>query len=214
MEQMRERVARIIDPSTWAVLDSYLADAKRKYAKSSAGYDPEAFKDRRSLVKATEIEALMQPEIDRRVAEERAKQQTIADALWNAETALSVFEDQLYDRLGGDAVEPFSHIGHDHYDRSIEIYDLCKSVTLSDDDRAFIHAAGFATIYTDRKGDPDLSVKMRRKERAKLLERLREPSEAMVSAGYLSIYDTSGDTKPEEVWQAMLAQYEKEVGDA
>ena len=73
MTDMREAVARIIDPSTWAVLDSYLADAKRKYAKSNAGYDPEAFKDRKSLAKAAEIEALMQPEIDRRVAEERAK---------------------------------------------------------------------------------------------------------------------------------------------
>lgn len=50
-------------------------------------------------------------------------------------------------------------------------------------------------------------------EKAALLERLREPSEAMVSAGYLSIYDTSGDTKPEEVWQAMLAQFEKENSD-
>ncbi len=54
-------------------------------------------------------------------------------------------------------------------------------------------------------------------ERAKLLERLREPSEGMLSAGgdvpcddYISggvIYSTTAETRA--VWQAMLAQFEK-----
>jgi hypothetical protein len=50
-----EVVARMIDPSSWRVFDSYLADAKRKYAKENAGYDPAAFKDKRSMVAATAI---------------------------------------------------------------------------------------------------------------------------------------------------------------
>ena len=55
MTDMREAVARMIDPSTWAGLDSYLADVKRKYAKSNAGYDPDKFKDRKSLAIADAI---------------------------------------------------------------------------------------------------------------------------------------------------------------
>lgn len=54
----REAVARIIDPSKWRVLDSYLADVKRKYRGKDAAYDPEAFKDKESLAKADAILAL------------------------------------------------------------------------------------------------------------------------------------------------------------
>jgi hypothetical protein len=46
----REELARIIDPSSWLVLDSYLAEVKRKHPNS--GYDPDNFKDRESLAKA------------------------------------------------------------------------------------------------------------------------------------------------------------------
>ena len=55
-------------------------------------------------------------------------------------------------------------------------------------------------------------------EKARLLERLREPSEGMLSAGgdvpcddYISgdvIYSTTAETRG--VWKAMLAQFEKE----
>ena len=54
----REQIARLIDPSSWRVLDSYLEQAKRKYAGQDAGYDPEAFKDRASLAIAAQIMAL------------------------------------------------------------------------------------------------------------------------------------------------------------
>lgn len=50
-----EAVARMIDPGTWRVLDSYLADVKRKYRGQDAGYDPEAFRDKKSLKLAREI---------------------------------------------------------------------------------------------------------------------------------------------------------------
>lgn len=53
-----EAVARIIDPSRWAALDSYLADMRRKLAGKDAGYDPDSFKDKDSLAKAAAIMAL------------------------------------------------------------------------------------------------------------------------------------------------------------
>ena len=53
-----EQIARIVDPSSWRVLDSYLEQAKRKYAGQDAGYDPEAFRDRASLAIAAQIIAL------------------------------------------------------------------------------------------------------------------------------------------------------------
>ena len=54
----REEMARIIDPTTWQVMDDYLDATKRKWVRLHAGYDPEAFKDRRSLAKADAILAL------------------------------------------------------------------------------------------------------------------------------------------------------------
>jgi len=54
-----EQIARIIDPSRWSVLDSYLADTQRKYGDVHAGYDPASFKDQISLAKADEILALI-----------------------------------------------------------------------------------------------------------------------------------------------------------
>lgn len=50
-----ETIARIIDPSRWAVMDSYLAETKRKLAGKDAGYDPDNFKDKASLTKAAAI---------------------------------------------------------------------------------------------------------------------------------------------------------------
>lgn len=54
-----EAVARIIDPSSWRVFDTYLADVKRKYAGQDAAYDPEAFKDKASIAKARAIVTLI-----------------------------------------------------------------------------------------------------------------------------------------------------------
>lgn len=52
MTPLVETVARIIDPSKWAVLDIYLADMLRKYKGEHIGYDPEPFKDKASMAKA------------------------------------------------------------------------------------------------------------------------------------------------------------------
>ena len=60
-QTLREQVARLIDPSSWRVMDSYLEQAKRKYAGQDAGYDPDAFKDSASLARADAILALVQP---------------------------------------------------------------------------------------------------------------------------------------------------------
>lgn len=47
-----ERMARAIDPSAWRVFDGYLADVKRKYKGEDGAYDPERFKDRRSIAQS------------------------------------------------------------------------------------------------------------------------------------------------------------------
>lgn len=49
---LREDVARMIDPSSWRVMDSYLATAKRI---PRAGLDLDNFKDRASLALADRI---------------------------------------------------------------------------------------------------------------------------------------------------------------
>jgi hypothetical protein len=54
-EGVVEAIARLIDPGSWVVLDSYLAEMLRKYKGENAGYNPEAFKDRLSMAKAREI---------------------------------------------------------------------------------------------------------------------------------------------------------------
>jgi hypothetical protein len=59
LEKAEEGVARIIDPSSWRVFDGYLADMKRKYGHLNAAYDPESFRDKRSLAKAREIIAFL-----------------------------------------------------------------------------------------------------------------------------------------------------------
>ena len=48
-----EAVARAIAPRSWEVMDGYLAALLRKYKGENAGYDPEAFKDKKSMMLAT-----------------------------------------------------------------------------------------------------------------------------------------------------------------
>lgn len=97
-----------------------------------------------------------------------------ATRLWDAEHEFSVFEDALYERLGGDAVEPFDYLGHDHYDRSLEIYGMKPSVELSDDDRTFIKREGFTKIYHDRKGSPERCTLKERRHYAATIQSLRD----------------------------------------
>ena len=47
-----ERVARVIAPGHWQVMDSYLAETKRKYAGQNAAYDPDQFKHKESMATA------------------------------------------------------------------------------------------------------------------------------------------------------------------
>ena len=53
----RETIARMINPSSWRVMDSYLADVKRKHP--NGGYDPDNFQDRESLALADQIIAML-----------------------------------------------------------------------------------------------------------------------------------------------------------
>ena len=48
-DEMVENVARIIDPDAWAVMDRYLGEVLRL---KNSGYDPDNFKDKKSMIKA------------------------------------------------------------------------------------------------------------------------------------------------------------------
>lgn len=50
-----ERVARIIDPSSWEVMDSYLQRMLHKYRGQDVLYDTDKFKHKESMAKAREI---------------------------------------------------------------------------------------------------------------------------------------------------------------
>ena len=57
MTELREQIARVIDPSSWRVFDSELERVKRHHP--NGGYDPDNFKDRISLAQADRIIALL-----------------------------------------------------------------------------------------------------------------------------------------------------------
>ena len=59
----KEQAARIIDPASWAVMDSYLKQMLRKYKGQNIGYDPEAFKHKESMAIATALWPLVQQAI-------------------------------------------------------------------------------------------------------------------------------------------------------
>lgn len=59
-----ERVARIINPGSWAVMDGYLADMKRKYRGQNVAYDPDNFKHKGSMATARAAIAAMQESRD------------------------------------------------------------------------------------------------------------------------------------------------------
>lgn len=48
-DELIEAMARIIDPSSWRVMDGYLAQMLRKYKGEHIGYDPDAFKHKESM---------------------------------------------------------------------------------------------------------------------------------------------------------------------
>jgi len=59
----KEQAARIIDPASWAVMDSYLKQMLRKYKGKHIGYDPEAFKHKESMAIAEALWPLVQQAI-------------------------------------------------------------------------------------------------------------------------------------------------------
>lgn len=62
-DPLTEAVARIIDPSSWAVMDSYLADMLRKYKGENAAYDPEQYKHKESMDVAQAAIAAMREQL-------------------------------------------------------------------------------------------------------------------------------------------------------
>lgn len=61
-----EAMARIIDPSSWRVMDGYLAQAKQEYKGQDGGWPEDQFKHKESMAKAREILAALQhaPPVD------------------------------------------------------------------------------------------------------------------------------------------------------
>jgi len=54
-DELIEAMARIIDPSSWRVMDGYLAQMLRKYKGEHIGYDPDAFKHKPSMKIAEKV---------------------------------------------------------------------------------------------------------------------------------------------------------------
>jgi hypothetical protein len=63
-EREVEAVARIIDPSSWRVMDGYLEQTKRKYRGQNVGWPADQYQDKASMAKAREIlTALSRPSV-------------------------------------------------------------------------------------------------------------------------------------------------------
>jgi hypothetical protein len=68
--ELVEIAARIIDPSSWAVMDSYLAETKRKYRGQNVGWPADQFHHKESMAKARAALAAVTPQIEARVVGE------------------------------------------------------------------------------------------------------------------------------------------------
>lgn len=68
--ELVEIAARIIDPSSWAVMDSYLAETKRKYRGQNVGWPADQFHHKESMAKARAVLAAVTPQIEARVTGE------------------------------------------------------------------------------------------------------------------------------------------------
>jgi hypothetical protein len=76
-EEKAEKIARIIDPSAWAVMDGYLEQTKRKYRGQNVAWPADQFKHKESMAKARAILATLSP-----TGEEKAlREEVIAEAL-------------------------------------------------------------------------------------------------------------------------------------
>lgn len=89
----KEQAARIIDPASWAVMDSYLKQMLRKYKGQNIGYDPDAFKHKESMAIAEALWPLVQKAIAAQrgepVSDKKTMTVTLTDAEINALEALS-----------------------------------------------------------------------------------------------------------------------------
>jgi len=58
-EELIEEMARLIDPSSWAVMDHALDYVKRKYAGQTIGWPADQYKHKESMKKARAILTLI-----------------------------------------------------------------------------------------------------------------------------------------------------------
>lgn len=101
-----ERIARIIDPNSWAVMDSYLAETKRKYRGQNVGWPADQFHHKESMAKARAVLAAVTPQIEARVVGEIAKRfDHIRSDLNNISRAIEDEGDRAYFGSTNDADE-------------------------------------------------------------------------------------------------------------
>ena len=87
-DELTEAVARIIDPSSWAVMDRYLEQTKRKYAGEHVGWPADQFQHRESMALATAA-----------IAAVRAHDAAQGYRLVKGEPVASELEDDLLDLI-------------------------------------------------------------------------------------------------------------------
>ena len=78
----KEQAARIIDPASWAVMDSYLKQMLRKYKGRTSDMIPEAFKHKESMA----IAAALWPLVQQAIAAEQERCAKVAED-WNIDWA-------------------------------------------------------------------------------------------------------------------------------
>ncbi len=79
-----EQVARIIDPSSWRVMDSYLEQTKRKYRGQNVGWPVEQYQDKASMAKARQILSIIRTTDAARIAELKSENDRLLDVLFDA----------------------------------------------------------------------------------------------------------------------------------
>lgn len=79
-EEVVELIARIIDPSSWRVMDGYLEDTKRKYRGQNVGWPSDQFQHKESMAKAREILSALDLPTIQRDARREGYEQAMAEA--------------------------------------------------------------------------------------------------------------------------------------
>lgn len=76
-DMLIEAVARVIDPSSWRVMDSYLVQTKRKYRGQNVGWPADQYQHKESMAIARAVIPVAQAPLLTRIAELEAALENI-----------------------------------------------------------------------------------------------------------------------------------------